>query len=86
MARPEPPEGYVWHEDFVALTELLRRQIDAILTAVPGRIVARIEKDGLSLPLGEETARRLLQEETEHAKAEIAKLDLNLFKIPSRHQ
>jgi hypothetical protein len=85
MTRPEAPEGYAWREDVEAVMTLLGDQTDAILRALPDRIVARIEKERLPLPLGEELAGRLLREEFGRARTEITRLWLN-FTIPSRHQ
>ena len=85
MTRPEPPEGYVWREDLEAAMKLLSDQAGAILKAAMVRVVARIEKDGLKLPLGEEMAQTLLREEFGRARTEITRLWLS-FTIPSKHQ
>src|SRR5690349_8003673 len=53
VSRPDPPEGYAWREDVEAVTKLLGDQTDAILRAFVPRVFARIEKEGLSLPLDE---------------------------------
>ena len=83
MTRPEPPEGYVWREDFEAAMKLLSDQSGAILNAARDRFITRVEK--AKLPLGEELAGRLLREEVGRARTEITRLWLN-FTIPSRHQ
>jgi hypothetical protein len=86
MTRPDPPEGYVWREDFEALTKLIGDQAGAILNAAMTRVVARIEREGLPLPLGEEMAQTLLCEEFDRARAELVSMWSNCSRIPSRHQ